>query len=174
MRLGLLLVVVPVAASLGLAAACSSFSGDPSVAGAEAGSEAATSADAATVEAAADAGLRPTPGSVECFGAVCNDGTDCCFDTDAGTTACASGNKRCGGAGIVALHCDEKSDCAPSQICCVGFFGNADCVDTCNGERLCHTDSECEVGSSCVEVPCRGGTIGACGPVGPYVKSFCK
>ena len=166
MRLGLLLLV-PIAASLGVAAACSSFTGDPIV------TDGGT--DAAAFDAfVPDAALPPTPGSVECFGAVCKDSTDCCFDSDAGTTACATA-KRCGGGlGIVALHCDERSDCAPNQICCVGFFGNADCVNSCNGERLCHTDSECEKGSSCVEVPCRGSTIGACGPVGPYVTSFCK
>jgi hypothetical protein len=170
MRLGLL-VVLPIGAAFAVAAACTSFAGDPGIAG-DAGAEAGTSADAGA-EAAADAGLRPTPASVECFGAVCNDGTDCCFDVDAGTTACATGNN-CGGPGVVALHCDDKSDCAPTEICCVGFFGNADCVAKCNGERLCHTNAECQTGSTCVEVACRGSTIGACGPVGPYVKSFCK
>jgi hypothetical protein len=178
-RLGLFLSV-PITAAVGLAAACSSFTSDPVVA--DAGTEAATSADVGASEAASgvDAALPPTPGVIECFNAQCKDGNDCCYDIDAGTTACTTGpgpSMRCG-FGMLTLHCDEKSDCAPNETCCVGFFGNADCVPdgTCNGnsERLCHAHSECEVGSSCVQVPCRGTTIGACGPVGNTVKTFCK
>ena len=179
MRAPLVFLVASISACVGIAAACSSFSGetgagdggDVGEAGDAAGAD-GNAADAATIDAAGDVRRLPaTPGQIECFGATCSSATSqsCCFDTDAGTTQCASS---CA-SGLVPIECDEKTDCAPGRVCCVGLFGNADCQPTCTGERLCHTDDECDVGSSCVVLPCRGSVIGACGPVGPYVKAFC-
>jgi hypothetical protein len=97
---------------------------------------------------------------------------------DAGTTSVDAGATSCASScpyPTLTIRCDERSDCAPNQFCCVGFFGDTSCATTCSGgERLCHTDGECELGSTCVMVPCRGTVIGACGPVGAYVRTFCK
>jgi hypothetical protein len=174
MRLGLMLVGV---ASMGFGAfaACSSFSANDPEPATDGGAEAASPVDAAAPEAAAvDAALPPTPGSIDCFGTTCSTAgrTACCLELDAGTKSCAINCP----AATLTVRCDDRSDCAPNELCCVNFFGDTSCGPTCNGtgERLCHADSECETGSTCVKVPCRGTTIGACGPVGNYVKSFCS
>ena len=158
------------AACAAVVVACSSFSGEPAVNEAEAGPDAATAVDSGTDSGGFDAALPPTPGSIDCFGTPCNSATQtCCVDTDSGIAQCATSCDF----GVIPITCDERTDCAPGKICCVGGFGNVDCQPTCTGERLCHTDSECDLGSSCVEVPCRGTVIGVCGPVGSYVKGFC-
>jgi len=159
------------AACVAVAAACSSFSGEPAAAEGEAGSDAASAVDSGTDSApGVDAALPPTPGRIDCFGTTCSSATQtCCVDVDSGIAQCGAS---CG-SGVLPIACDESTDCAPGKICCVGVFGNVDCQAKCSGERLCHADSECDVGSSCVEVPCRGTVIGVCGPVGPYVKGFC-
>lgn len=166
---------------VGAFAACTSFTAnDPAPGtldeggtdGATAAPDAAPGTDGAT--AAIDAALPPTPGDIDCFGTTCSIamGASCCVEPDAGTKSCAAS---CPTA-TLAIRCDDKTDCAPGKFCCVGFFGDTDCMTTCSGtgERLCHADSECETGSTCVKVPCRGTVIGTCGPVGKYVKSFCK
>jgi hypothetical protein len=177
MKFGLLLGSAA-ALLVGVGVACSTFSAtDPAPTEAEGGTDTGAPAtkDGATDDGATDAALPPTPGSVDCFGTACSavKQNACCFDPDAGSTSCVA--SPCA-FGTLTLGCDDRSDCAPAQVCCIGFFGNTDCQKTCDGtgERLCHTDSECEKGSSCVLVPCRGTTIGTCGPVGNYVKSFCN
>jgi hypothetical protein len=170
MRVGLMLVGVT-SMLIGIFAACSSFtaSDDP-----QAVTEAGADGAAPDAAAATDGALLPTPGKVDCFGTTCSTemNNTCCVEPDAGTTSCTS---TCPQA-TLAFRCDDKSDCAPGRFCCVGFFGDTSCMATCSdtGERLCHADSECERGSTCLQVPCRGTVIGVCGPVGNYVKSFCN
>jgi hypothetical protein len=165
MRVGL--VLAGVSLLVAIVAACSSFSGeDP--APADAG------APEAGAEAGIDAALPPTPGSIDCFGSACNkaQGAVCCVDIDAGTNSCAN---VCAIAKLT-FRCDDGADCAPGEHCCVGFFGDAKCALDCGetSERLCHADGECEPGTTCVQVPCRGTVIGTCGPVRGYVKGFCS
>jgi hypothetical protein len=157
-------------AGVTVAAACSSFSSEQPVTEAGAGSDASTTESGPDAASGSDAALPPTPGKIDCFGTTCSSATEtCCVDDDAGAAQCGA---KCGTGGIP-IACDDSADCAPGKICCVGVFGNVDCQSRCSGERLCHADSECDVGSSCVEVPCRGTVIGVCGPVGSYVKGFC-
>lgn len=178
------LLLVPIAAAFAIAAACSTFSGEPVAdpdGGAEAaGSDAAILADGSVGDSssgadasAADAALPPTPGVVECFDSTCDrtKNESCCSDPDAaaGThcgTSCAFGT--------FSFSCDDGADCAPGQSCCIDGFGNVSCQVSCSGERLCHANRDCAEGSLCVDVPCRGKTIGTCGPIGNYVKSYCN
>lgn len=145
----------------GAAAACSSF---------EEATPPATDAGLDEVtDAAPDGALVPTPGSIDCFGRSCDKGTGllCCVDPTSGTSACAS---RCPPAATRTLACDEKSDCPDGQSCCVNALGSQ-CGMTCT-DRFCHTNAECETGT-CVAVPCRGTTIGACDPIPSNLKVFC-
>ncbi len=185
MRLTLVALVAGVASLfVGAFGACSTFTGSETTSP-EAGSDATAPVDGsspgvdaavdAAVDPGVDAGLPPTPGKIDCFGAAtCNKdtGDSCCLDLDAGTKSCAV---KCTVPQLT-IGCDDKGDCAPGEFCCVGFFGSAECSPACNAtnERICHVDSECEKGTTCLYVPCRCTTIGVCGPPGNYVKSFCN
>lgn len=163
----LVIVVAPIAAAVATTGACASpyASTDSAVVPVEAGSDSRSSI-------ASEAGLVPTPGAVECFVDTCkvNDKPVCCLARDGGTTSCMTSCK----AGDYPFTCDDRTDCGPGQVCCVGLLGDTACTPSCNNERLCRSDSECDTGSTCLAVPCRGKVIGACGPLGTYVKSVCS
>ncbi len=146
---------------LGAAAACSSFE-EATPPGNEGGAD--------VTDAAPDRALVPTPGKIACFGASCDksQGLLCCVDPDTGASGCES---KCRSLQTRTLACDEKSDCPDGQSCCVNGLGSQ-CGLNC-ADRFCHTDDECEKGTTCVAVPCRGTTIGACGLTPTSVKVFC-
>ena len=176
MRAALLVVFVAAAVPVVAMQACSSFEASPDDADAagDAGAVTPDTGETGTVtpDTGVDAGFVSTPGVIECFTSECGNGAVCCFDGDAGTTACMTSCMPF----QITFACDEAADCAPHQHCCADLFGSTSCQTTCSNldSRLCYSDSECQAGTICQHIPCRGKTIGVCGAVPTEVMGFCN
>ena len=109
------------------------------------------------------------PGKVTCGGAPCDLSSHyCCGDET--TASCVASGASCG---TNAVHCDEKADCSGGKICCLvaKSISSADmtCQSACTGGlfsiQVCHTNSECGAGKTCVVQTCNGAKVEACGMI---------
>ncbi len=96
-----------------------------------------------------EGGAPSDPGSVSCGSSTCNTTTQhCCVEADGGT--CGALNGSCtGGAGAVAVACNEAADCAPGNVCCQPLeYGphSTTCMPSCpvgTYFQVCRADAEC-------------------------------
>jgi hypothetical protein len=102
--------------------------------------------DAASLDGEAGAGAS----TVRCNGVECPG--RCCL-AQSGTAECVPNGQSCSEE-MIALSCDERADCPPSQQCCLRFSGTAQsvCAESCapGTETLCRTDDECTGTDDCL------------------------
>jgi len=103
---------------------------------------------------AGDGGGAPT---IRCGTAQCDVATELCCTEAFGKTRCLKRNQAPSCPKNVArLECDERSDCATGQVCCLHYLpvenrDDAVCTSNCAGQPLCDAAraSTCSAGTSC-------------------------
>jgi hypothetical protein len=97
---------------------------------------------------------NPTEG-VPCGDATCNAPEVCCvtFNGQSCTSNCNQG---------LALACDGPEDCSGGDVCCgdIGMGGggsecmpSGDCQTGMGSGRLCHSNTDCDTGETCTDIP---------------------
>jgi len=130
-----------------------------------------SSGDVAPDGGTSGAGGSSTVGTIECFGSVCDAGSEQCCASQGGAS-CQALDAPCNG---ISLTCSDASTCDGDQVCCAhGFQGGqpiAECRDNCGGGgmggggiQLCSSDAECLNGKPCVQ---GFGGLNVCGMGGP-------
>lgn len=112
------------------------------------------SGGAARTDSGLSDGSPFAPGMVLCGGTACDVVTQpypnvCCV-TDPNVypyipTTCMPALTGCLYGGVM-LTCDDASDCAPGEKCCLETTGSV-CASICTSTQLCRLDSECASGS---------------------------
>jgi hypothetical protein len=178
-------VTVGVIASWGVSGALGGCGGDEAVptetAGASGGSsDASGSTDGGNEEAAGEQ-LQPSPKKIACGALECDVGVErtgqpdipgslCCLQDGGASQVCMpiDGTPRCESFG---LRCDDQSDCAENEKCCVR--GNRtecrkDCSDVSGAAiQVCRTSAECGNTGPCVERTCHALKLRVCGAPEP-------
>lgn len=109
-------------------------------------------------------------------GSANDSGTMMMQDTGTGAQTCVipKGGAMCGG---VNWACDETSDCAPGNACCLSLdmmvVKGSGCTGFCQNPRLqlCQNNSECSGGMNCMTTTCSGFVVKTCGGV---PSNLCK
>lgn len=79
--------------------------------------DAGTPVDAGLPDSPASDGASSNPVVVVCGATTCAVGTQACCTDQNGTSTCVSTGNECKNGTL--LKCDEKADCAPTQVCCL-------------------------------------------------------
>src|ERR1041385_4345545 len=71
-------------------------------------------------------------------------GARCCGDPVNGSACMASCSST-----SVPVHCLGRTNCGPSEDCCLGAALSCGAAGTCTGARVCSATTDCNVGESC-------------------------
>ena len=134
----------------------------------------------ATVKPDAAPGV-PSPDSLTCGKATCKlPGQYCCTSQTQEQNCIAKGEPCAQG---VTQLCDDATDCAAGQKCCIGFGDSGmtptvGCAASCGKvqgfdlPQLCAVDSECGGSVQCIAESCGAGEIRVCGGAPAALKSL--